>query len=89
MKKTFRAFRNWTLALICLPLLWAVAKHTALLLPAVDAGSRTFFVYEASRAEAIRRVSALVPPGTALTTKPWVEDDYPIVYIDGRAAPGA
>lgn len=56
---------------------------------AVDAGSRTFFVYEASRAEAIRRVSALVPPGTALTTKPWVEDDYPIVYIDGRAAPGA
>jgi hypothetical protein len=46
MKKTFRAFRNWTLALICLPLLWAVAKHTALLLPAVGAeGWKAWWLY--------------------------------------------
>lgn len=37
MKKVARRVRNWMLALACLPLLWAVGKHTVLLIPAVSA----------------------------------------------------
>jgi hypothetical protein len=46
MKKTLRALRNWTLAVAFLPLLWAVTKHTVLLVPIVGSqGWKSWWTY--------------------------------------------
>lgn len=51
MKKLVRAVRNWTLAILLLPLLWAVAKETALLAPIVGAeGWKVWGMYAAGAA---------------------------------------
>jgi hypothetical protein len=46
MKKTLRRLRNWFFALLLLPLLWAVFKHTCLMVPQMGAdGWRSWVFY--------------------------------------------
>lgn len=51
MKKLVRAVRNWIIALALMPLLWAVMRETALLVPAVGAhGWKAWGMYAAGAA---------------------------------------
>ncbi len=50
---------------------------------------RRFYVYGGTAREARARVSALVPHALHIAVRPFSAADNPLVYVDGRAAPGA
>lgn len=50
---------------------------------------RRFYVYGGTAREAIARVSGLVPDASHIAVRPFAAADNPLVYVDGRAAPGA
>lgn len=53
------------------------------------ASTRRFIVYGGTIEQALSRVEPLVPDAHTVRSRRYDEADNPLVYVDGRAAPGA